>query len=64
MDMIPYLAAASAIAGLLLAMVRVAEVKESLRLCRAFLDGMPEGPINSGKPTKLLSPAFMRVSAK
>ncbi len=33
--------------------VRVAEVKESLRLCRAFLDGMPEGPINSGKPTKL-----------
>lgn len=33
--------------------VRVAEVKESIRLARAFLDGMPEGPINSGKPTKL-----------
>ncbi|MBE2250784.1 MAG: NADH-quinone oxidoreductase subunit D [Myxococcus sp.] len=33
--------------------VRVAELVESLRLCRALLDGMPEGPINSGKPTKL-----------
>lgn len=33
--------------------VRVAEVKESIRLCRLFVDGMPEGPINSGKPTKL-----------
>lgn len=34
-------------------LVRVAEVKESVRLCRALLDGMPEGPINSGKPVKL-----------
>ncbi|MBL8934953.1 MAG: NADH-quinone oxidoreductase subunit D [Archangium sp.] len=33
--------------------VRVAEIKESIRLCRLFVDGMPEGPINSGKPTKL-----------
>lgn len=33
--------------------VRVEEVKESIRLCRALLDGMPEGPINSGKPVKL-----------
>jgi NADH-quinone oxidoreductase subunit D len=33
--------------------VRVEEVKESLRLCRALIDGMPEGPINSGKPVKL-----------
>lgn len=33
--------------------VRVAEIRESIRLCRLFVDGMPEGPINSGKPTKL-----------
>lgn len=33
--------------------VRLAELKESIRLCRALVDGMPEGIINSGKPTKL-----------
>ncbi len=33
--------------------VRVAEMKESVRLARAFIDGLPEGPLVSGKPIKL-----------
>jgi NADH-quinone oxidoreductase subunit D len=33
--------------------VRLAEMRESLRLVRLFLDGLPEGPINGGKPIKL-----------
>ena len=34
---------------------------ESVRLVRALLDGMPEGPINSGKPIKL--PIQYKVAA-
>lgn len=33
--------------------VRFEELRESLRLVRLFLDGLPEGPINGGKPIKL-----------
>ncbi|MBX7190943.1 MAG: NADH-quinone oxidoreductase subunit D [Sandaracinaceae bacterium] len=33
--------------------VRVEELRESIRLVRLFLDGLPEGPINGGKPIKL-----------
>ena len=33
--------------------VRVAEMFESIRLVRLFLDGLPEGAINGGKPIKL-----------
>ncbi|MCA9610201.1 MAG: NADPH-quinone oxidoreductase, partial [Myxococcales bacterium] len=33
--------------------VRVAEIVESIRLVRLFLDGIPEGAINGGKPIKL-----------
>jgi NADH-quinone oxidoreductase subunit D len=33
--------------------VRLLELKESVRLCLALVDGVPEGPINSGKPIKL-----------
>ncbi len=35
------------------AIVRVKEIEESLRLAECFLDGLPEGPINGGKPTKM-----------
>jgi NADH-quinone oxidoreductase subunit D len=33
--------------------VRVAEIRESMRLVRELLAGVPEGSINSGKPVKL-----------
>ncbi len=35
------------------AYVRVDEMKESIRLARALIDGLPEGPINGGKAVKL-----------
>ncbi len=35
------------------AQVRIAELKESVRLARAFVDGLPSGGINGGKPVKL-----------
>lgn len=34
-------------------LVRVREVKESIRLVRTLLDGLPEGPVNAGRPVKL-----------
>jgi len=34
------------------AKVRFAEITESIRLCRALIDGMPEGPINGYKPIR------------
>jgi NADH-quinone oxidoreductase subunit D len=33
--------------------VRFGELTESIRLARTFLDNLPEGPINGGKPVKL-----------
>ncbi len=33
--------------------VRIAELEESVRLARAFIDGLPEGPLVAGRPTKL-----------
>ena len=33
--------------------VRIGELRESIRLVRAMIDGVPEGGINSGKPVKL-----------
>jgi NADH-quinone oxidoreductase subunit D len=33
--------------------VRFEEMKESLRLARAFLEGLPEGPIGAAKPVKM-----------
>ncbi len=41
--------------------IRFLEIRESVRLVRALLDGMPEGPINSGKPIKL--PIQYKVAA-
>ncbi len=35
------------------ARVRMRELRESVRLVRAMVDGIPEGSINSGKPIKL-----------
>jgi NADH-quinone oxidoreductase subunit D len=35
------------------AKVRLLELKESVRLVTALVEGMPEGPINSGRPVKL-----------
>lgn len=35
------------------ARVRVAELRESVRIVRALIDNIPEGAINSGKPVKL-----------
>lgn len=35
------------------AFVRVAELRESLRLVRELVDAVPEGPINGGRPVKL-----------
>jgi len=34
------------------AVVRFAEIRESLRLARNAIDGLPEGPINGGKPIR------------
>lgn len=34
------------------AQVRFAEIRDSLRLCRALLEGVPEGPINGFKPVR------------
>lgn len=34
------------------AQVRLKEIAESVRLVRLFLDGLPEGPINGGRPAK------------
>jgi NADH-quinone oxidoreductase subunit D len=36
------------------AQVRIVELRESVRLAGAFLDGLPEGPINGGRPVKLV----------
>lgn len=41
------------------ALVRVRELRESLRLALAFLDGLPEGPIGSARPIKL--PAQVKI---
>ena len=35
------------------ALVRLREIRESLRLSLAFLDGLPEGPIGGARPVKL-----------
>ena len=43
------------------AKVRVGELRESIRLVRALVDGMPEGGINGGKPVKL--PVLYKIPA-
>ena len=42
--------------------VRVEEVRESIRLCRQLLDGVPEGPICSEKPN--LGPTSVRAKGE
>lgn len=41
--------------------VRMREIEESIRLVRLFLDGVPEGPINSHRPIKL--PGQVKVTS-
>jgi NADH-quinone oxidoreductase subunit D len=43
------------------AQVRAAELRESIRLVEQLVDGVPEGPINSGKPVKL--PVQTKIAA-
>ncbi|MCE9595460.1 MAG: NADH-quinone oxidoreductase subunit D [Planctomycetes bacterium] len=35
--------------------VRMGELRESIRIVRAMIDSIPEGPINGGKPIKLVN---------
>ena len=43
------------------AVVRLAEIKESIRIARAMIDGIPEGPINGGRAIK--QPAQAKIPA-